>query len=384
MKILHTSDWHVGKTLRGVSRIEEQAAVLSEISHIAESNHVDLVIVAGDVFDTAAPAPDAERVAYRALLDLARTGASVLVLSGNHDNDRRLQAVQPVFDRVGVVVRPVISPNAIESETRSGERYRCAAIPWIAKHNVVKIEQLLSMDDADAQQHYAERVRQIVSKLCESLPSDAVNVLAAHMAMPLDDVGEEVRQAQVMDYVVPSTIFPSALHYVALGHYHRPIEVAGACPIRYSGAPMWLGFPRKEHENDSKGVYIVDAAAGLPPSIEFQPVASGKRLRTLRGSMDELESISRSGEFQDTYLRIYVRDQSRAGLAKQVREWFPNTVDVNVDPEQQPSAELHAPRAGRAPGELFREYLDEQQAFDERVTKLFDKLLDEAHAPDPA
>ena len=97
MKILHTSDWHVGKGIRGRSRAAEHQAVLAEIAQIADSNAVDVVLVTGDAFDTAAPTAEAEGIVYRALLDLADTGAHVVVLAGNHDSPRRWQALQPVM-----------------------------------------------------------------------------------------------------------------------------------------------------------------------------------------------------------------------------------------------------------------------------------------------
>src|SRR5262249_17856292 len=96
MKIIHTSDWHVGRTLRGRSRADEHEAVLAEVARLARSENAALVLVTGDLFDTAAPAADAERIVYQALLDLAATGATVVVLAGNHDNERRLQAVEPL------------------------------------------------------------------------------------------------------------------------------------------------------------------------------------------------------------------------------------------------------------------------------------------------
>ena len=93
MRFLHTGDWHVGKTLRGRSRADEHRAVLAEIAAIAEAEQVDAVLVAGDLFDSAAPTAETEQIVYHALLALARTGAHVVVVSGNHDNERRLQAV---------------------------------------------------------------------------------------------------------------------------------------------------------------------------------------------------------------------------------------------------------------------------------------------------
>src|SRR5581483_8487112 len=109
MRFLHTADWHVGRTIRGRSRADEHVAVLAELAGIARAHEVDAVLVCGDVFNTAAPTPEAEQIVYRALLDLASTGARVVVLAGNHDSDRRLQAVQPLLELGAVVTRPVFA-----------------------------------------------------------------------------------------------------------------------------------------------------------------------------------------------------------------------------------------------------------------------------------
>ena len=98
-KILHTSDWHVGKTIRGHNRSDEHRAVLAEITKVAAEYGVDVVVVAGDLFDTAAPSPESEEIVYSTLLALADTGATVAVISGNHDNAHRLRAVAPLPER---------------------------------------------------------------------------------------------------------------------------------------------------------------------------------------------------------------------------------------------------------------------------------------------
>src|SRR3954447_19945908 len=104
MKLLHTSDWHVGKQIRGNTRADEHRSVLFEIGEIAEREEVDLILVAGDLFDTSAPSPESEEIVFDALLRFARTGAEVVVIGGNHDNARRLRALSPVFRGCGVYV----------------------------------------------------------------------------------------------------------------------------------------------------------------------------------------------------------------------------------------------------------------------------------------
>ncbi|HEY7700204.1 MAG TPA: exonuclease subunit SbcD, partial [Vicinamibacteria bacterium] len=108
MRFLHTGDWHVGKTLRGRSRAEEHRQVLAEVAAVARDRKVEIILVAGDLFDGAAPAPEAEEIVYRALLDLSRASEWVLVIAGNHDNPRRLEAVEPLMrlTNIRVLARP--------------------------------------------------------------------------------------------------------------------------------------------------------------------------------------------------------------------------------------------------------------------------------------
>ena len=102
MRILHTSDWHVGATLRGRSRADEHRAVLNEIVGVAEEQEADLVIVAGDLFHHAAPGPESENIVYDVLLKLAQHGRRVVIVAGNHDNPRRIEAIRPLLGRVGI------------------------------------------------------------------------------------------------------------------------------------------------------------------------------------------------------------------------------------------------------------------------------------------
>src|SRR5918995_5472832 len=110
MRVLHTSDWHVGKALRGRSRAAEHEAVLAEIAGVAGRESVDLVIVAGDLFDTATPTAEAERIVYQALLDLADGGRPVLVVAGNHDSAQRLGAVAPLSEASRIHVASAVRP----------------------------------------------------------------------------------------------------------------------------------------------------------------------------------------------------------------------------------------------------------------------------------
>lgn len=384
MKILHTSDWHVGKALRGRSRAEEHEAVLAEVAAIAREEAVDLVVVAGDLFETASPTPESERIVYRALLDLAATGAAVVAVAGNHDNERRLQAVEPLFALGRVEVRPLFAgPEAggvAEVEGRGGERARVALLPFLSQRYVVRADDLMGSEAAEHQGTYAQRVGSIVGRLCEGMGPDTVNLLVAHAMVAGGSLGGGERSAHtIFDYWVEPSAFPAHLHYVALGHLHRRQRMAAACPAWYCGSPMMLDFGETE---DAKGVLIVEAHPGAPAEVREVPVRSGARLRVVRGTLADLERVA--GVQEAEYLRVHVRESARAGLADEVRRMLPGAVDVIVEAPGREEPQGSSARAGRTPHELFAEYLTERDAADERVLGLFDRLLDEVHAPDPA
>ena len=127
MKLLHTSDWHLGKVLKGQSRMDEQIAVLKDIVDIAERERPDLVIVAGDLYDTAAPHAETEKLAVRALSALRRHAAAVVVVAGNHDHGPRLDALRTWADEAGITLRGLLGrpeDHLVTGVTPAGEPWR--------------------------------------------------------------------------------------------------------------------------------------------------------------------------------------------------------------------------------------------------------------------
>ncbi|MDQ3538538.1 MAG: exonuclease SbcCD subunit D [Actinomycetota bacterium] len=384
MRILHTSDWHVGRTIRGRSRAVEHEAVLAEIVAVARAEAVDLVLVAGDQFDTAAPAPDAERIVWRALLDLAEV-APVVVVAGNHDNPFRLDAVAPLLTAAGVhsgarLVRPD-DGGLLTVQVASGETARIALLPFLSQRGIVRADELMGLDADQHAGRYDARAKVIIERLCEGFNTDTVNLAVAHLMVAGGVLGGGERTAHtIFDYAVAATAFPDSAHYVALGHLHRTQSVPAACPAWYSGSALQLDFGEA---GDSKAVVLVEAAPGRPAEVRTVELSAGRRLRTLRGTLDELEALA--GTTGDDYLRVIVPGQQRAGMAEQVREWFDNAIDVGVEAPDSASPRPDAPwRLGRSPVELFSEYLSDRDAADERVLALFYELFDAAHAPDAA
>jgi exonuclease SbcD len=381
VKILHTSDWHVGKMLRGRSRLDEHRAVLGEITEIAAGNDVDLVLVTGDLFESAAPAPDAQRVVWDALLALRATGADVIVIGGNHDNQTAFDAWAPLFAAAGITMlghatRPELG-GVVEFVARDGTPVVCALVPFVSQRFAVRAEQLLELDAAEASGLYTERMRQIINALCGSFRRDAVNLLALHGFVRGAQLGGGERDAHtIFEYAIEAAHFPASASYVALGHLHRTQSLAAPTPTWYAGAPIQVDFGETE---GTQRVLVIDAEPGVPARVTEHPLSNPWRLQTVRGSLGDLEK--QRSKVGDAFLRVFVREPVRAGLAEEVRALLPNAVDVRIDPERTDGAhEREAPRpvrTGRSARDLFGEYLASRSIDDARVVTLFERLHDE-------
>ncbi|TDI48258.1 MAG: exonuclease SbcCD subunit D [Acidobacteria bacterium] len=384
MRFLHTGDWHVGKTLRGRSRADEHRAVLDEMATIARERKVDIVLIAGDLFDTASPTSESEAIVYRALLDLAHASEWVVVISGNHDNPRRLAAVEPLMRLTNIRVLPSIARpddgGVLTLQTKVGGA-RIALLPFLSQRLIVKADDLMMKDAGEHVSSYAEHAHRIIQSLCaDKAPPQTVDILLAHAMVHGGVLGGGERQAHtVFEYSIPTTAFPATLHYTALGHLHRVQKIPGACPIWYSGSPLQLDFGETR---DAKSVNIIEAEPGRPATVECVPLVSGRRLRFIKTTMERLiEVVAEAG---DDYLRVEIDAPPTPGLANEVREMLPNAVDVQLA-TPHPASKDEAPtprRIGRSPRELFGEYLADRGETDPRLTALFNELLEEVYAPD--
>jgi len=381
MKLLHTSDWHVGKTIRGLSRLDEHRRVLREIADLARTRAVDLVLVAGDLYESAAPSAEAEQVVLRALLDLHDTGAKVVVIAGNHDNPGRFEAIRPLMDELGItVLGHVARPDAggvLEHTTRAGERAHLALLPFCSQRYAVRAAELMSQEGFENVGLYAERMRGIVGALTSDFGGDAVNLVVAHAMVRGGKTGGGERDAQTAfeDYWIDASSFPATAGYVALGHLHLTQKLPGGAPIWYSGAPIQVDFGEA---GAGKHVVLVEAKPGLPATIEPVPVQAGEQLRTLSGTFAELQAMAAAEDLSEMWLRVRVTEPARAGLADDIRALLGDrVVEVRVERSDEVEQQPRAQRRGRSPHDLFAAYLDEQNIADDRLVALFARLLDE-------
>jgi len=385
MKVLHTADWHVGKLLKGASRLDEHRRVLAEVAEVARRESVDLILVAGDVYESAAPPPEAQGVALNALLALRDTGAPVVVIAGNHDNAHQFEALRPLMAELGITMlgfptRPDAG-GVIEVAARTGGERACVALlPFCSQRYVVRATELMTGDAAANAGDYAQRMQALLQALSGDFSAGTVNLVVAHCMARGGKLGGGERDAQTIEpYWVSGAAFPAA-HYVALGHLHLTQEIPGGAPIWYSGSPIQVDFGEVD---DDKHVLVIETSPSTPAKVRKVELETGARLAIVEGTLDELAARAEHLA-DDVYRRVVVREPARAGLADEVRARLgERVVEVRLDPPksgdpERPTGAGEAPRGDRTPHDLFRSYLAESGYEDDRLVALFDRLLDAA------
>ena len=358
---MHTADWHVGKTLKGRDRLDEQRAVLAEIAQVAEVNQVDAVLVAGDVYESSAPSAQAQHLVVQTLLRLRQAGAEVIVIAGNHDHGPTFEAYRPLMGVAGITlagaVRPPDKGGVIRFRARSdGADVQLAVLPFLTQRYAVRAAEIVAQTPSENVRAYDEMIRQVVASLTSGFSDATVNLLMSHLTCVGGVFGGGERSAQsIFEYSVPATIFPVSAHYVALGHLHRRQSLPAHCPVHYSGSPIAVDFG--EQDNTSV-VCVVEARPSVPARVTDIPITSGRRLRTVRGTLPELEAQAAS--FGDDYLRVWLREPTRAGLRDDTVAVLPNALEVRIDPAFAAPSRTERPDdslCGTEPGTAVRRLL---------------------------
>ncbi len=334
MRILHTSDWHVGKRLGRYERIEETRAAIEEVAGIADSEAVDLVVHSGDLFDRPVPPMEALQVGLAGLVRLTGGGARpVVVVAGNHDSAELFEALAPFLAGWGIhLVGSIKAPEAggaLRLETGAGEAI-VACLPFLREGRVVDF-----MADTDRWYgQYAERVRRLTEAYAEHVIAEAgttaVSLLVAHFMVTGARVGghgaprgeRELHMGEA--YAVGEGAIPPSLGYVAMGHIHAPQPVPGAnVPAEYAGSLLELDFGEAGEE---KRVVVVDVEPGKRARPRSVPLTSGRALKQASGTWEE---VSARTDLADHYLDLRIdTDGPEPGLDALARDAFPYLVKV--------------------------------------------------------
>jgi len=295
MRILHTSDWHLGQHFMGKTRQAEHQAFCAWLQEQVRVHDVDVLLIAGDVFDTGVPPSYAREQYYRLVVELRDAGCALVVLGGNHDSPAMLGESRSLLAQLGTQVVPSVGVDLAEQVlVLHGRNDRpgaiLCAIPFIRPRDVLASQAGQSAQDKQQslQQAIAEHYRalyELASSKRDELGLTLPIIATGHLTTVGASASESVREIYVGSLeAFPTSAFPPA-DYIALGHIHRPQKVGGLEHIRYSGSPIALSF---DEARQQKEVLLLEFAGTALQSITplavpvFQPMAS------LRGSLKEL------------------------------------------------------------------------------------------------
>ena len=307
MRFLHTSDWHIGKKLEERPRLDEQRAVLYSLVDIARDRKVDIVLVAGDVFDTFTPSAEAERVFYDTLYALLNVCSAVVVISGNHDDGVRLSATRELTKKSGVFFSGTAAYSRKDLGTvtltegngdhlvfeKQGEKVYIAMLPYPNE----ALLNSFSGEDADYEQKVAYYIRKSLSENIEGLPV----VLVGHVFMRGGVSGESERQIELGGArLVGREAIPDNVIYTALGHLHRRQVVSAERNIIYSGSILQNAFDECGFD---KSVTVFDVNFGKVENLEVVELKNYLKLKriTAKSFGEAMQSLS---GLEDTFVEV--------------------------------------------------------------------------------
>lgn len=363
MRILHTSDWHAGRLWKSQDRLSELQDVFEHLGDFIEHEHIDLVLMSGDVFESQMPAPEAERAVSRFFKRLGRADIPSVVVAGNHDHPMRIDTWGLLAEFVGVQARGLprrrTEGGLIEIPTRSGHIACVACVPWASPGRIVEAL-TLARDETLAKQQYADAMQRILAHLAEGFRHDAVNLVVAHSYIAgAKSCGSERIITLGDEWAATAQSLPAAAQYVALGHVHRPQRIDAAGPhTQYAGSPMQLDFGEVD---DEKSFVVIDVAPGKPPRVERVPYQGAAQLGEWAGTMIELERDADTlRHFGFLKVRITL-DAPFPDLNRRARQILSNIVVVDAvlpDSAAGDSDTERAPRAAAAvaPLDQFRTF----------------------------
>ncbi|WP_016699635.1 exonuclease SbcCD subunit D [Actinoalloteichus spitiensis] len=335
MRLLHTSDWHIGRTFHGRDRLPEQERVLTGLAELVADEGVDVVVVSGDLYDRAVPSGEAVEVCQRVLAALRAAGATLVMIPGNHDSASRLGAFADfaavgglhVLTRISRLHEPVVLAD-------DHGPVACFGIPYLdpdpARHH-------LGLVGGGHRGHIAvlteamDRVRDAVARL----PPTTRTVVLAHAFVTGGQASESERPISVGGVEqVPGSVF-DGVDYVALGHLHGPQVLADH--LRYSGSPLAYSFSEAAHR---KSVWIVDLDADGLAGVRSHALPVPRPLATVSGPLAELLADEELTVLEEHYLSATLTDPVRPlDAMRRLQRRFPHAVHLEWRPEGGPAQE---------------------------------------------
>lgn len=404
MKLLHTSDWHLGKKLDGFSRHEEQKAVLQEICDVADREEVDAILIAGDLFDTFNPPTESVDLMYRMLKELALNGRRpVIAIAGNHDSPDRIEAPDPLARACGIIFagypNSVVIPFGLDCGLKvlqnnegfielqlpdSNIPLRILLTPYA---NEFRLKTFLGVENTETEFRnlLADSWKDKADRYCNN---EGVNVLISHLFMGKQGemLPEEPEDEKPIVHVGGAQVvytegIPEQIQYVALGHLHRMQKIDNnPCPVCYCGSPLSYSFAEA---NQKKYVLIVDVEPDEPAMVRPVELTGGKPLLRKRAEGTD-EAIQWLNDNQDALVELtLVTDTFLTAAERKILQAAHSGI-VTIIPEVKDNINLMTSLQkqidlSRSMEELFRDYFvhEKGQEPNEDILNLFTEILAE-------
>lgn len=366
MKLLHTSDWHLGRRIHGVDVRERHAAFIDWLTGLVTSRGIDAVLVSGDVYDRAIPAPDALSLWDRAVSGLVERGVRVIATSGNHDSFVRLGVGRRQLEAAGVHLRTHLSD--IARPVRLGYEGSLlaadSAAPGVSVHGIPYLEPALTWERMGARSRshagvLGRAMEQILTRRDRQAAGDRLVVLA-HAFVAGSVSSDSERDVSVGGVgIAPVSVFEPC-DYAALGHVHRPQDLRPE--VRYSGSPLPFSFG--EERQAKRVVEIEFASRDSAPVMTSHEVPELVRLRTLSGTLAQV--LEAAGDHQESLVSAELTDPVRVpGALDELRRAFPGFIRMAwtrlAAAPAAAAAQNAAAAAGRSDSQVFEEFYARQR-----------------------
>lgn len=344
MKILHTSDWHLGKHLEGHSRLDEQEKFTEELINIVEENDIDLIIIAGDIYDTSNPPARAEKLFYNTVKRLSNGGKrGVLVIAGNHDNPERLSAASPLAYEHGVILLGtpksmaecgkyqgfsiIDSGEGFVEIQKNDENIVLITLPYPSEKRLNEIF-TNSLEESERQVSYSERIEEILNDLSQKYREDTINMLVSHLFVVGGEESDSERPIQLGGSLgVYTNHLPDNAQYIALGHLHKPQKMKNK-NIYYSGSPIQYS---KSEINYAKCVFLVDIKCNKKPDVKEIYLKNYKPIEVFKCENIE-DAILKCEENKERDIWAYFEIKTDRVLnqseIKKMKELIPDIIEI--------------------------------------------------------
>ncbi|WP_263601517.1 metallophosphoesterase family protein [Chryseobacterium sp. PET-29] len=399
MKILHTADWHLGKRLDRFSRLEEQVLVMEELIQTADEKNIDLVLIAGDLFDNFNPGVEAVELFYKTLKRLSLNGKRpVIAISGNHDSPNLIDAPDPLARECGIILighpKAIITPFELEhfNISKAAEGFieltfknhdfpvRILHTPYA---NEMRLKQYFGeQKEAELNNVLAEHWQKNANEFCDE---KGVNLLMTHLYMnkkgtPLLDEPEGEKPLKIGNAdLIYSDIIPPQIQYTALGHLHRFQNIGtDEKPVVYSSSPLCYSF---SEAGQTKYISIVEAEPGKAVRFERIPIKNGKCLE--RKSFDSIEkTVEWLTTNQETFVELTLESETFLTADERKRLYQSHNGIVHLIPkvknQELNETKLRDINLNQDIQSLFRDYFKSKNAgqdANEELINLFNEIL---------